>query len=365
MWMVSAACFLFALAVSAAANRLLIRVAPRLGFVDRPSGHKAHAAATPLGGGLAITAGVIATAGLGAAGVLFLSASPDAAGLPESIAVHVPGLLSSLEGLGAVLSGALLLTLMGLVDDRRGLSPGTKLLFQVAAGGILVAGGISVTLFLPGRLAGSLVTVVWIVFVTNAFNLLDNMDGLSAGVALVISAVFFVVAVETGQLFIAAFLSVTAGALLGFLLFNFPPAKIFMGDAGSYTVGYLLGATAVMFTFIPEGAAHVRGLPLALPFILFAVPFYDTLSVIVIRLREGRHPFDADRRHFSHRLTDLGMNTREAVLTIYVATLVTAFPAVYLYELTSFALLGAVAQALLVLCLVALLEEAGARKHRL
>ena len=138
-----------------------------------------------------------------------------------------------------------------------------------------------------------------------------------------------------------------------------------MGDTGSYFLGYILGVTAVTFTFIPVGAASRAALfPVALPFILFAIPFYDTLSVICIRIREGRHPFSADKRHFSHRLTDLGMTRREAVITIYVATLTTAFPALYLYHLNTYSLLGAVAQALFVLLLVAMLEHAGARKNR-
>jgi UDP-GlcNAc:undecaprenyl-phosphate GlcNAc-1-phosphate transferase len=220
-------------------------------------------------------------------------------------------------------------------------------------------------LYLPWKAAGWIATVVWMVFAMNSFNLLDNMDGLSSGVAFIIAAVFLAVALETGQLFIAALLVVFAGSVLGFMVLNFPPAKIFMGDTGSYFLGYVLGLTAVIFSFVPRGVASQATLfPIALPFILFAIPFYDTLSVIWIRVREGRHPFMADKRHFSHRLTDLGMTKREAVFTIYAATLTTAVPALYLYHLNTFSLLGAVVQALLVLLLVAILEHAGARKKQ-
>ncbi|MCD6405732.1 MAG: undecaprenyl/decaprenyl-phosphate alpha-N-acetylglucosaminyl 1-phosphate transferase, partial [Planctomycetes bacterium] len=240
----------------------------------------------------------------------------------------------------------------------------TKLSAQILVALILVASGVSITLFLPWKAAGWILTVGWIVFITNAFNLLDNMDGLAAGVAFIIAVIFFAVALTTGQMFIALFLAVFAGAVLGFLVFNFPPARIFMGDTGSYVLGYFLGVAAVVFTFVPEGTIKASVLPLVLPFLLFAVPLYDTVSVIVIRLREGRHPFEADKRHFSHRLVDLGMKRREAVLTIYAATLVTAFPALYLYELNTLALAGAVIQAFLVLSLIAVLEHAGARKNR-
>jgi UDP-GlcNAc:undecaprenyl-phosphate GlcNAc-1-phosphate transferase len=138
-----------------------------------------------------------------------------------------------------------------------------------------------------------------------------------------------------------------------------------MGDTGSYFLGYVLGLTAVVFTFVPGRVSSGTALfPLVLPFILFAIPFYDTLSVIYLRVKEGRHPFTADKRHFSHRLTDLGMTKREAVFTIYAATLATAFPALYLFHLNTASLVGAVVQAMLVLLLVAILEHAGARKNQ-
>jgi UDP-GlcNAc:undecaprenyl-phosphate GlcNAc-1-phosphate transferase len=261
-----------------------------------------------------------------------------------------------------VFAGGLVLTVMGLIDDVRGISAKWKLVCQIAVGVILAASGIRVTLFIHSAAAAWIMTIVWIVFVTNAFNLLDNMDGLSAGVAAIVAMVFFAVAFSTNQLFVALFLAVLIGALFAFLVFNFPPAKIFMGDSGSYLIGYFLGTAAVFFRYVPRGAGEINLFPMVLPFILFAIPFYDTLSVIFIRLKEGRHPFDADKRHFSHRLVDLGMSKREAVLTLYTATVVTAFPALYLHELHFWALLGAFVQAVLVLLLVALLEHAGARK---
>ncbi len=362
MWLAYLSGFALAFAVSLILAAVVIRVAPKLGFVDAPAARKVHTQPVPLGGGIAILGAILLISIAAGAAILSLNADPSSLPLPKSIAPYIPGMASCLPQAAAILLGALILAAMGLVDDLRGLSAWKKLLIQIAVAVLLVASGLSVTLFVPFAPAGWLFTVVWIVFVTNSFNLLDNMDGLSSGVALIISTVFFVVAVETGQLFIALFLPVFAGAVLGFLIFNFPPAKLFMGDTGSYLLGYFLGVAAIVFKFVPPGTTQASLLPLALPFILFAVPFYDTLSVIFIRLREGRHLFDADKRHFSHRLTDLGLNKREAVFTIYAATLVTAFHAIYIYELNALALLGAVTQAILVLCLIAVLEHAGTRK---
>jgi len=352
---------LSALAVSALFTYAVMKLAPKVGFVDHPSARKVHVTPTPLGGGLAIAGTMFVVVGGVVAAALAVNSHPeyDVSPLMRSYAAGVPLIMKHLIVAAA---GALVLIVMGFIDDKRGLRPVVKLSVQAAVGVLLVAGGMSVSLFLPWAPLGWLVTVAWIVFVTNAFNLLDNMDGLSSGVAVIIGSVFCIVAVETGQLFVGAFLAVFVASVLGFMIFNFPPARIFMGDTGSYFLGYVLGVTAISFTFIPKNMQQADLMPLVLPFILFAIPFYDTLSVIYIRLSEGRHIFDADKRHFSHRLADLGLNKRESVLAIYAATLATSFPALYLHHLNTYSLLGAVAQALLVLLVVAILEHAGARK---
>jgi UDP-GlcNAc:undecaprenyl-phosphate GlcNAc-1-phosphate transferase len=344
---------------------VMVRAAAWFGLVDHPSERKVHSSPVPLGGGVAIALSVFITLVAGGAVILAMHQSEGPLPLPDGFTVHIPGLVESLKRRIPVLLGGMIIAVTGLIDDKRGLSAWHKLAAQVAVGILLAATGITVTLFIPSRVAGGLVTVAWMVFVMNAFNLLDNMDGLSAGVAFIIGLIFLAVAVMTNQLFVSLYISVFLGSVLAFLVFNFPPARIFMGDSGSYLIGYFLGTAAVGFTFVPKDSEHLSLLPFALPFILFAIPLYDTASVVFLRLREGRHPFEADKRHFSHRLVDLGLSGREAVLTIYAATLVTAFPALYLHRLHTWALLGAVIQALLVLSLIALLEHAGARKKRL
>jgi len=362
MWVVYAALFVATFAVSAILTWVVTKAAPIVRLVDKPGGRKIHEAPMPLGGGVAIAAAVYAAVGGAVAASFVVRGHPEWTWVSPLIRDYAGGVLTVLKQLSVLAAGGAVLVIMGLVDDKWGLRPVTKLSVQALVGVILVAGGMSVSLYLPWKAASWAATVAWMVFVTNAFNLLDNMDGLSSGVAAIIGAVFAVVALETGQVFTAAALTVFVAAVLGFMVFNFPPARIFMGDAGSYFLGYVLGAVAVVFTFVPKSMPQAEFFPLALPFVLFAVPFYDTLSVVYIRLSEGRHIFDADKRHFSHRLTDLGLSKREAVFTVYVATLATAFPALYLYHLNTYSLLGSVVQAVLVLVLVAILEHAGARK---
>ena len=210
-------------------------------------------------------------------------------------------------------------------------------------------------------------SVIWIVGLVNSLNMLDNMDGLSAGVAAIAAAMLAAVMLTTPrpdnnqpQLFVAGLLLVILGSLLGFLWHNRPPARLFMGDAGSYLVGYLLAAITLTGTF--AGGAVPKHAMLA-PLCVLAVPLYDTLSVVLIRLRSGRSPVVGDQSHFSHRLVRLGMTPAQAVLTIYLATATCGLGALLLRQLN---LAGAVVVLLMIACtllLVAILEIAGHRRH--
>ena len=168
-------------------------------------------------------------------------------------------------------------------------------------------------------------SVIWIVALINSFNMLDNMDGLSAGVAAIGAAMLAAVLLVTPdaqtrqpQLFVAGFLLVIVGALLGFLWHNRPPARIFMGDAGSYFVGFCIAVTTLLATYTEYQGTRQHAV--LAPLCVMAVPLYDMISVIWIRVREGRSPFQADKSHFSHRLVDLGLTKGQAVLTIYLTT---------------------------------------------
>jgi UDP-GlcNAc:undecaprenyl-phosphate GlcNAc-1-phosphate transferase len=343
-------------AVSWCATLAMKRLAPRLGFVDKPGHRKIHRAPIPLGGGVAI---VVAFA-LPLLAILafcnFVTVIPSQTGLSP----YVTGVLRQTNLALAVLAAMAVLHVMGLFDDRKALGPYSKLVVQLAVAGALVASFKSLRVLTAfGTVPSVVLTVLWITAITNAFNFLDNMDGLSAGVAAVCTTAFLAAALSIQQWFVAGSLALLLGALVGFLCFNFPPASIFMGDAGSLVVGFLLGVLTVRTTYLPRGEAFGAGwYAVFMPLIVLAVPLYDLVVVSLIRLSRGKSPFVGDTNHFSHRLVARGMSKRTAVLCIYLVTAATAIAAIILpHAGSSFAALLIFAQTVLILGVVALLEQ--------
>ncbi len=268
---------------------LLRRLALRLGIVDMPAARKQHADPVPLLGGVAIYGAVVVS--------LMLS--------PERL---------ELVQLGSILVGATWVSLWGLWDDRRPLHPAIKLASQVAAAAVLIASGVQVLLDLPLWL-NLAVTLMWIVGITNAFNLLDNMDGLAGGVGAVAAACFTLMAVANDQYLVGAMAVALLGACLGFLIHNFNPARIFMGDSGSLFLGFLLAALGIKLRF-PDNVSMVTWM---VPVLVLGVAVFDTTLVVISRLRRGLNPFTTPGRdHVSHRLVALGWTRREAVLLHYL-----------------------------------------------
>jgi len=349
---------LVSFAVGTAMSGLARNLAPRFGLVDKPGGHKAHLAPTPLGGGIAIWLTTVAMLGCGALALFALRPS-----LPSDLAIHVSGLWSRGPELLVILGLATVVMVMGLVDDRVGLPWLPRLLIQVGVATVVVLSGVRMTLFWPfnSAILTGLLTVLWIVGLTNSFNFLDNMDGLAASVGLVAALLFAMAQVMVGSLFVPAVLLVIVGALAGFLVFNKPPASLFMGDAGSNFLGFMLGALTVAGTFTrPEkGFSPYSVLS---PLLVMAVPLYDTCSVVLIRIREGRSPFQADRRHFSHRLVERGLTAPRAVLTIDLITLACGLGALLLPHLGGLGASVVLAQTACLLGVVAILEVVSPQK---
>lgn len=340
---------------------------PRWGLVDRPGHRKIHSKPMPTSGGLAIWLGIVLPFAVGQVVLCGVAAANNVPGfLPASVAPYIPGILHQSGKLWTLLAGGTVLMLLGLADDRGGLDWRLRLGVQTLVAVTLVCLGWRLTLFLDLPWLTGTISVLWIVGLVNSFNMLDNMDGLSAGVAAIAAAMFAAVMLLTPrpdnnqpQLFIAGLLLVVTGALVGFLWHNRPPARLFMGDAGSYLVGYLLAMTTLTATF--AGGSLPKHAILA-PLCVLAVPLYDTASVVLIRLRAGRSPFEGDKSHFSHRLVELGMTKPKAVLTIYLTTATCGLGALLLHEVN---LLGAIVVLLIVFCiltLVAILETVGRRK---
>ena len=361
---------LLSFALSFLFTLLIRRTAPRLHFVDNPGHRKIHHAPIPLGGGVAI---FLAFALPLLAAILIVPSLPPSPGSAMAAATpqrdyfaHLQGGVRQQTPMALGLLGAMLaMHLLGLRDDRRAIGPFAKLFIQLAITAAFVAFfDVRILTFLDnalrlGRAPSILVTVLWITAITNAFNFLDNMDGLSAGVAAVCTAAFLATAISIEQWFVAAALALLLGALLGFLCFNFPPASIFMGDSGSLVLGFLLGVLTVRTTFLPQGEALGAGwYSVFAPVIVLAVPLYDLLVVSAIRVARGKSPFVGDTNHFSHRLVARGMTRRTAVLTIYLVTAATAIAAIILpHAKSTFVAVLIFSQTILILGVVALLEQ--------
>lgn len=329
----------------------------RIGFLDKPGGHKAHARPVALGGGIGILVAMWLPVVGGTLFAWAMQANPPE-WVPHLLRTHLEGIASKLPVVLGLAAGALILHIVGLVDDRRPLGPGVKFAVQGAVA-MMVAGllGVRVMEALSAPLSVGL-TVLWIVAITNAFNFLDNMDGLSAGVGAIAAAVFAVAAMNAGQVFVPVMAWVAAGALLGFLAFNFAPATIFMGDAGSLVIGYTLAVLTILTTYYDPDQGLLP-LGVLVPLLVLAVPIYDAISVVVRRIWHGQSPFIGDRRHFSHRLVDRGMRPSRAVLTIYLATAATALPAIILPRLHWAEAGLMLVQCICVVVMIAVLEAGG------
>jgi UDP-GlcNAc:undecaprenyl-phosphate GlcNAc-1-phosphate transferase len=279
--------FFASLVIAFGATPVARRIAVLSGVVAVPGNQRYHQRTTPLLGGLAI---YVASA---VALILF----SDRFYVPQLIGIFV---------------GATFVSFLGVWDDRSTLPPVVKLGGQAIGASLLVATGIQAQLFtsVPLNLA---VSLIWIVGVVNALNLVDNMDGLSSGVAAVASAFFLVLAVQSGQFLVASLAAALLGACLGFLYYNFNPASIFMGDSGSLFLGYILAAVGLKLKV--EGTESLGWL---IPLLILGVPLFDTALVSLSRIRRGVSPFQGGKDHVSHRLVRAGWTNREAVMALYL-----------------------------------------------
>lgn len=309
-----------------------------LRLIDMPNERKVHTQPIPRGGGLGIWLGVLSVFSIGTLAIALASYSPGVLpeSIPESLRQMVPGLWSKLSSIWLLLAGGSVVAILGLMDDRFGLDWKVRIAVEFAvAAGIVYGLQLQLTAYIDLPWLTPILSVIWIVMLINSFNMLDNMDALSAGVAAIISGMLALMLLTTSepsqrepQLFVAVMALALLGGLIGFLKHNWPPASIFMGDSGSYFVGYWIAVTTLLSTY--SGSSGQAPHAVFAPLCLLAIPIYDTLSVIAIRLREGRSPFQADKKHFSHRLVELGMTKRQAVGTIYLATLTCSLGALLL-----------------------------------
>jgi UDP-GlcNAc:undecaprenyl-phosphate GlcNAc-1-phosphate transferase len=285
--------FIVAMVLAYLATPFVKKLAWRIGAVDIPrDNRRVHTHPIPRIGGLAIYAGFVAAV------MLTLPFDRMMAGL---------------------LLGSGIIVILGIVDDIKEISPKVKLLGQIAAAVVLVAFGIQVEwvtnplggMFYLGKLSAPL-TIFWVVGITNTLNFIDGLDGLAAGVASIASVTLLFVALEQGQGHIVILASALAGSALGFLPFNFNPAKIFMGDTGAMFLGFTLAAISI------EGAIKSAAtIALVAPVLALGLPIFDTAFAILRRLASGHPVMQADKGHIHHRLLALGLNQRQTVIIMY------------------------------------------------
>ena len=310
-----------------------LKLSVRLGAVDIPDDRKVHAVPTPRLGGVAIYLGVIC--GLAVASALG----------PFKASFHPLVTWPPLEPV-AITIGVTIVFLLGLVDDLKGLAAPTKFAGQILAAGFVFLGGVRLEWFrLPpfgtlslGASDSAIATILWIVVIVNAVNLIDGLDGLAAGITAIAAATFFIYSFEISrslalseQIELSAPLisAVVVGSAAGFLPHNFHPAKIFMGDSGSMTLGFLLATATVVgvgrsapINFKAESVIFY--LPVVIPVLILAIPILDTALAVLRRARRGVDIFHADKRHLHHQLLEIGHGHRQAVLIMYAWTAVIA-----------------------------------------
>jgi UDP-GlcNAc:undecaprenyl-phosphate GlcNAc-1-phosphate transferase len=297
----------------------------RSGLVDDPGQRKIHDQPTPLAGGLAVMTGLAIPTLMGAAllwsgqtaSAAHASGAPNAAMDATSHYLLSYGLHRRIGELGGILLGAIGMLLVGLLDDKHELRAGAKFAAQFLIALLVAASGARITLFVHSILFHYVVTILWILSVINAFNFMDNMNGLCAGLGAIGAFFFGSVAAVAGQYLVALIAFLTFGALLGFLPYNFPRARAFLGDSGSHLVGYLMAVLAILPHFYT--AKHPHPWAVLVPLLVLALPLLDMVWVVLLRWRIGQPVYLGDTNHLSHRLVRLGLSRSSAVALIWLA----------------------------------------------
>jgi UDP-GlcNAc:undecaprenyl-phosphate GlcNAc-1-phosphate transferase len=281
----------------------------RHGVVDDPGHRKIHATPIPLAGGLAVMTGLLVPLLAGAI-FAFAQSSHGVVGLFQY------GLNRRAVELLGITAGAFGMLFIGLRDDKVELAPAVKFSAQLLVALVVAASGVRITLFVHNIFFSYAVTALWILTIVNAFNFMDNMNGLCAGLGAIGAAGFGFLSAHAGQYLVAAIAFLIAGALVGFLPYNFPKATAFLGDCGSHLVGYLLAVLGILPHFYTP--KHPQELAVLTPLLILAVPLGDLTWVVSLRLRMGKPFYLGDTNHLSHRLVRRGLSNTQAVLIIWL-----------------------------------------------
>jgi len=306
--------------ISALSLPLWRRWCRETGLVDDPGQRKIHHTPIPLAGGLAVLTGLLAPVLGGLVALRLGWFGLEHAGFALSHGFSKRGLQ-----LVAILVGAVGMVLLGWWDDKYELPPARKFAGQLLIAALVAAAGVRITLFISNVAFSYAVTILWMLTLINAFNFMDNMNGLCTGLGAICAWYFAVIAATDGQYLVTLIALLTCGALAGFLPYNFPRASAFLGDAGSHLVGYLLAVLAILPHFY--SVENPRHLAVLTPLLVLAVPLGDLVWVVVIRRRLGQPFYVGDNNHLSHRLVRRGHSKTTAVLMIWLLAALLGLPA--------------------------------------
>ena len=309
-----AAAFLGAFATSLLALPLWRKWCLRTNLVDDPGHRKIHATPVPLAGGFAVLTGILLPLGVGTILLKLGIVKISSAGL----IVH--GIDRRAIELAVLTLGAVAITLLGLLDDKHELKALPKFIGQILIAIAVAAACKRITLFVHSEIFSYAITILWLLTVINAFNFMDNMNGLCAGVGAIGAFLFALIAATNGEYLVAITGFLMCGALVGFLPWNFPNARAFLGDAGSHLVGYLLAVMAILPHFYTR--QNPRPFAVLAPLLVLAVPLIDLAQVSLFRTLNQKPFWIGDTNHLSHRLTRAGLTRTRAVLLLWLAAAV-------------------------------------------
>ena len=334
-------------------------LARKTGFMDEPAAnHKGHRQATPLLGGAAIFCGWLGCLAGGAAAVL-LHLVPGFSGTMEE---HLPGMLFSGSQLSFIVAGGLLATLLGLWDDKHAMAAKWKFLGQFVVALIAVFGGrVRINLFIDNPAVTCAISVFWLMLLMNSINFFDNMDGLAVGTIAIAMGFFTCFAALNRQYFVAALAAMTCGCACGFWVYNSAPASIFMGDSGSHFLGYLAAVISARVTYFTHDGDRSK-LTLLIPLFILALPLFDTAMVVLIRTVNRKPFWIGDHNHISHRFVRMGLSRPRAVLLVHMLALCIGMGMLPVYWGKAQTAAVMVAQSLLMLLIVTVLQLALSEK---
>lgn len=284
----------------------------KVGVIDEPGHRKIHSEPIALAGGLSVMSGLILT--LIFAYFIILSGFPE----PSIREQFLYGFGKRFDQLIAICGGALAILVLGWFDDKHELKPAIKFLGQIVIATATALSGVRITLFIESQIISYIITILWILTIVNAMNFLDNMNGLCGGLCVIGCATFGIIAGIRDQYLVSSFCWLTAGAFIGFLPFNYPKAKVFLGDAGSHLAGYLLAVIAILPHFYSK--KHPVEWAVITPLIVLGVQLFDITQVVIRRLVNKKPIYIGDTNHISHLLVKKGMEKARAVGLIWIAS---------------------------------------------